>query len=363
MTFVPNQKLVHAEVVDISASAIGFKAPLEFLPIVGDKVELQVKDSYGKEYLFQGHLARVQKRGDMFFCGAQCIPEQAANSLIVTSRYWQLIREAADANNAGNYSLGLDKANAAIKVDGEGAEGLAQLGRAYAGKKQYSQAEKYFGDALQLESNNDTALQGMITLCIQTGRRAEASALINAAARLSGADPNRFNYLRLQLMNAEVDEFIAKGDADKAIGVLKRAIVLDSNTPWLRLKLADVYKDAGHPDAGVLVMREGVKALPKDPEMIKASVIYLSSINQEQQADDVISGYIRTTPKPSAAIQIAYAELLNRLTLDSELSPLLNSLGKKTLAGENRTEFLKIKLAYEVRKATESGCNESQLTE
>jgi F-type H+-transporting ATPase subunit alpha len=74
-------------------------------------------------------------------------------------------------------------------LDSEGAEALAQLGQAFAGKDQVRNAEKYYREALQIESENDTAIRGLIALYIQTGRRKEAFTLL---ASLNKSNPPTF---------------------------------------------------------------------------------------------------------------------------------------------------------------------------
>jgi len=96
VTFTFEAQTVDADIVDISASGIGFKVKLPFLPIVNEAVKLQTTDSYGNEYSFKGHIARAQKKGDVYYCGSQFIDDQISSPEVISfvfgdSKRWQEI--------------------------------------------------------------------------------------------------------------------------------------------------------------------------------------------------------------------------------------------------------------------------------
>jgi len=94
VTLLTGQKTVPAEVFDLSASGIGFKTLFSNPPLVGDHVDLRVQDSYGNHYQFSANLVRVEQHGNIYFCGAQFIPEQIASPQVISfvygdSQRWQ----------------------------------------------------------------------------------------------------------------------------------------------------------------------------------------------------------------------------------------------------------------------------------
>ena len=96
ITFTFQGQAVDAEIIDLSASGMGFKAKLPSAPVIGELVELRSRDSYGNEYTFKGHIARADKKGDVYYCGSQFVAEQISSPEVISfvygdSKRWQEI--------------------------------------------------------------------------------------------------------------------------------------------------------------------------------------------------------------------------------------------------------------------------------
>ena len=287
----------------------------------------------------------------------QLNPENAGKwrSLLLASQYWQLIRQASDASERKNFILAEEKIKSAIALDGQGSEAIAVQGNIYLARGEFKAAEKYYREALQLDPANDTALRGLISLYIDSGRQTEAKTLIAWAKKNAGTDPKKFDYLQIQLLQADADALIAKAKYQEAISPLKAVLVLDPKNPWVRFKLAGVYESLNSVDSGVAVMNEGLKLSPKNPEMVNAASIFFVGAGLDLQALQLMRKALSDPASSSMSLELSYADLLNRLQMDDALAVQLRKLQTQKLLGANRISLERIQLALDVRLALNAG--------
>ncbi len=276
-------------------------------------------------------------------------------SLIATSQYWLQIHQAEDARDKKNFPLALEKIRAAITLEPQGAEALAVLGTIEADRGNSREAEKQFREALNIEADNGIAIRGLVQLLIDSGKQKEALALINAQAPQNSPEGKRYDYLRVKILSAQADDFIAKGRRDEAIAYLLQSLKLEPLNPWLRFKLAGVYEDGGLQDKGLSLMKEGLRLAPNDSEMINANVLYLLSIDQSEEALLLLKASLAKPALANTSLRLTYADVLNRLERDDELKPVLEQLGKAPLTGEQKGKYARIDLDYEIRQALKAG--------
>ena len=79
-----------------------------------------------------------------------------------------------------------------------------------------------------------------------------------------------------------------KGNLDKAILMLRKAIELDPETPYLRRELATVYLQNKEDDKAIAVLKE---VLQKHPNDIKALIIYGGTKQVRKEDKDAIVAY------------------------------------------------------------------------
>ena len=284
------------------------------------------------------------------------------NSLITTSQYWMQIHQAEDARDKKNYPLAKEKIRAAINLVPQGAEGLAVLGTIEADEGNSHEAEKQFREALAIESDNGIAIRGLVQLLINAGKWDEALAFINAPTPDNKTAGNGYNYLRVKIFSSQADDLIAKGQSEAAIPYLLSALKLEPINPWLRFRLAGIYEESGSVDQGLAIMKEGLRLAPNDPEMTNANVLFLLSADKTEDA----LGLMRTAlSKPSSnatSLRLTYANVLNRLQRDEELSPVLQQLAKVKLSVSDKTKFTQIRLDFDIRQAIKAGDTQMAIT-
>jgi len=283
-------------------------------------------------------------------------------SLIATSRYWMLIHQAEDARDKKNYSLAMEKIRAAINLVPQGAEGLAVLGTIEADEGNSHEAEKRFREALVIESDNGIAIRGLVQLLINAGKWDEALAFINAPMPGSGSPGNGYNYLRVKILSSQADDLISKGQSEAAVPYLLRALKLEPLNPWLRFRLAGIYQESGAIDQGLSIMKEGLRLAPNDPEMTNANVLFLLSADQTEDALSLMRNSLAKPSSNATSLRLTYANALNRLQRDEELSPVLLQLAKAQLSTSDKTKFTQIRLDFDIRQALKEGDTQKAIT-
>ena len=307
--------------------------------------------------LIQMRQGRYEQAIPNFQKALQLNPENAGKwqSLLVASQYWQFIRQASEASERKNYALAEERIKSAMTLDAQGSEAIAVQGNIYVAKGDPKAAEKYYREALQLDPSSDTALRGLIGLYIDSGRQIEAKTLIAWAIKNAGADPKKFDYLQIQLLQADADALIAKGKYQEAITPLKAVLALDPKNPWIRFKLAGAYESLNSVDSGVAVINEGLKLSPKNPEMVNAASIFFVGAGLDQQALQLMRKALADPVSSSVSLELSYADLLNRLQMDDVLEAQLKKLQVQKLSGANRTSLERIQLAFDARLALSMG--------
>jgi cellulose synthase operon protein C len=283
-------------------------------------------------------------------------------SLISTSQYWLQIHQAEEARDQKNYALAMVKIRAAINLEPKGAEGISVLGTIEADRGNSKEAEKQFREALNIESDNGIALRGLVQLLVNTGRRDEALALINAQAPASSAAGKSYDYLRVKILSSQADDLVSKGQAQAAIPYVQSALKLEPLSPWLRFQLAGIYEGLGAVDKGLAVMKEGLRLAPNDPEMINANVLFLLSADKTEDALSLMRSALAKPSSDATSLRLTYANVLNRLQRDEELSPVLQQIAKSQLSPSDKLKFTQIRLDFDIRQALKAGDTQKAIT-
>lgn len=284
-------------------------------------------------------------------------PENAGKwkSLISTSQYWLQIHQAEEARDQKNYALAMVKIRAAISMEPQGAEAIAVLGTIEADRGNSKEAEKQFREALNIESDNGIALRGLVQLLVNSGRRDEALALINDRTPANSAAGKGYDYLRVKILSSQADDLVSKGQAEAAIPYVQSALKLEPLNPWLRFQLAGIYEGLGSVDKGLAVMKEGLRLAPNEPEMINANVLFLLSADKTEDALSLMRSALAKPSSDATSLRLTYANVLNRLERDDELSPVLQQIAKSQLSQNDKLKFTQIRLDFDIRQALKVG--------
>ncbi len=90
-------KSVVGKVRDVSRTGIGFEIDSSILPMEQDRIILEVRDSYGREYRFENNIRHIEKMSGRYVCGSEFLAAPAAEIISYVfgdSQRWQEIWNA-----------------------------------------------------------------------------------------------------------------------------------------------------------------------------------------------------------------------------------------------------------------------------
>ncbi|MDB5987949.1 MAG: bscS [Nevskia sp.] len=176
-------------------------------------------------------------------------PDSAARwrEALRSATFWQHVQQAQTARDGGDNARAESEYEAAFAQPPPNAPDALRV--AYADvlieRKHDAAAEKLEREVLQRSPDNPDALRGLITLLARNGRQDEAlqmssSAPANVQQQLTG--------LRADQLRTRAATERSAGQLPQAQADLEQALLLDPDSPWIRLDLATVLRAQGHPD-------------------------------------------------------------------------------------------------------------------
>lgn len=231
----------------------------------------------------QGHHAEAQA---YFLQAQQRDPNpERWKGLLRAARYWGLMREASDAEDAKEFTLAEHKLEEARILDPYEPEALAALGRIRVAQNRTAEAEAAFRDALRLQPANVSALRGLANLLLRAGREQEIDAML---ARLGKAQRKEIgdaiDTARAAIYKEKAEALLANGNTAQAVAMLEHAAAIDRNDPWLRYDLARLYAVQGDAHKGDNLFKELLARRPDDAAARYAYALTLARQDQRTEA-------------------------------------------------------------------------------
>lgn len=278
-------------------------------------------------------------------------------NLAATATFWKLMGESAAARGAKNPDIAEEKVRAALRLEPDNAEGIALLGGILSDRGNLAEAEKHYRESLRLDPANGSAIRGLSGLLSGQGRRAEVIALLDNLGGEQAAA--KYAYIRAGVLRDEADILSAAGRTAGAEALLKKALQMAPEMPWVRFDLARFYQKQGLSAQGRALMKEGLEAMPDDPQMLYANALFLVGLGE---ADDALLlldriSHAERTPSMSNLMQKAKVQSLIRkagtLGKDSpELRAELDAIAAiPSLSPEAAQELYAFRESLAVRKA------------
>ncbi len=195
--------------------------------------------------------------------------------------FWQHVQRAQAARDAGDGVAAENEYESAFSQAPADAPDATRV--AYADvlieRHHDAAAEKIEREVLRRSPDNPDALRGLITVLARNGRGDEAMRLSN------GAPPN----VQQQLSGVRADQLRARAAAERdagqlpqAQGDLERALLLDPESPWIRLDLANVLRAQGHPEQAQTLL-DGLAASNGDLPQVRMAQAYAAGNSGDWQ--------------------------------------------------------------------------------
>jgi Flp pilus assembly protein TadD len=177
-------------------------------------------------------------------------------------------------------------------------------------RKEFSDAEAEYKQALALDANLTDAAIGLTNIYMKSGRLGDAEPLLRrlATEHPSDARPNDGG-IHLQLGRV----LAAEGKKDDAIVEFQAALKLAPTDADAQRELADLYASAGKNDLAEAAYRPLVAAQPKDPELHRALGQALLRQKKFPQAQEEFLAALRLKRDwPDVYIDLAFAASENK---------------------------------------------------
>ena len=156
----------------------------------------------------------------------------------------------------------------------------SSLGDLYAEVGYLDRADAAFRAILSVQPNNVNALRGLIGVLTQQGRMREALALAERVPREQRGELGNLATLKAQYLRDQASEASSAKNFAEAERLLKEALILDPQSPWVRLDLARLYQRQGRTrEANTLI--DGL--LDSNPRMAEALYVKALLVSENQR--------------------------------------------------------------------------------
>lgn len=261
-------------------------------------------------------LMRNSRHGDalpLFTRALELDPDNSEkwHALIKASRYWSLLQQTDKAIAANKLTLAEQRVREAMRLDPEEAQGLAKMGQIEAKRKNIQAAENWYRRALRKDPTNYSALDGLLTLMLESDQHERLLATLNALTppqrRTLGT---RVPALRAEMLQSNAKALQQEGRLDEAQHNLEDALSLNPSDPWIGYRLARLLAERGQVERGREILDAGHARYPKNVDWPYALALFLSAEDKKLQAIKMLESI------PAARRTAGMKELQRRLSLE-----------------------------------------------
>lgn len=197
-----------------------------------------------------------------------------------SARFWTTVRKAEAARTAGQPELAIQLYEQATAERPNELSVRSSLGDLYAEAGYLDRADAEFRAILSVQPDNVNALRGLIGVLTQQGNMREALALAERVPKSLQGELGNLGTLKAQYLRDQASEASEVENFAEAERLLKEALILDPQSPWVRLDLARLYQRQGRTrEANTLI--DGL--LDSNPRMAEALYVKALLVSENQR--------------------------------------------------------------------------------
>lgn len=197
-----------------------------------------------------------------------------------SARFWMTVRSGEAARAAGDPDRAIQLYEQAIAERPNELSVRSSLGDLYAEAGYLDRADAAYRAILAAQPDNVNALRGLIGVLTQQGHMREALALAERVPQSLRGELGNLGTLKAQYLRDQATEASSAENFVEAERLLKEALILDPQSPWVRLDLARIYQRQGRTrEANTLI--DGL--LDSNPRMSEALYVKALLVSENQR--------------------------------------------------------------------------------
>jgi len=245
-----------------------------------------------------GGLGLIRLRQERF-AQAQDYLEQASRSggrkwasALQSASYWNLIGQANAARDKNDTAAAQALLERAVRLDAREPVGQIALADIRLAQGELAAAEQGYKRVYDAKPSDAQAIRGLITVYTRQGRADEALALSQKLTPEQAAQIGGLQNVRVEQARAQARQQNESGDMAGAQRTLEDAMLVNPDSPWVRLDLANLYRKQGLMPQARGVMDGLLMSQPDMPDALYASALLAAD------AGDPVAGlqYLERVP-------------------------------------------------------------------
>lgn len=192
-----------------------------------------------------------------------------------SARYWLVLQPAIAAQESNTPLDSHEQAiQNAIHLDPKEPTAQVLLADLHSGQRNWQSAEPIYRQVLRTHPDHSGAFLGLISLLVETGRGGEAVAMTESLDSQTIDKAGSLNQAKAASLVKIAEAEERAGHGDVALRNLEDALLLDANSPWVRLALIRQYQRLGEAGAVNSLIDDLVLTYPDLPEaqQVRATV-------------------------------------------------------------------------------------------
>ncbi|MBD2489828.1 tetratricopeptide repeat protein [Aulosira sp. FACHB-615] len=205
-----------------------------------------------------------------------------------SDRIYQLINQAEELVQTGEYKLGISVFQQALQIDPRNVEALRQYAKSLTHIQEFEQAFQVFEQALEIDPNNVDTLRNYGTTLGKSGRENEALSIFEKALEIKPRD--------IKVLFSYSTTLKKLGKNEQLICVFEKLIELDPQNSQLLTKYANALVNNGQHDKAFHVFERSLKIEPSNPRILNSYANVLFSNGRYEKALQIFERSLEIEP-------------------------------------------------------------------